>query len=117
MMLYNTQITKALIRLRGCAGWSVPLLFAYIRRQGFLPRGPFVHNKYPVAYASFCYKAVFYIVVVPTILWEFCVKSLLCDEACNRLNLAEEDRNSCSIKYCFCYCVSSNGWHYGTRNF
>ena len=24
----NKRITKALIRLRGCAGWSVPLLFA-----------------------------------------------------------------------------------------
>ena len=28
MMLYNTQITKAQIRLRGCAGWSALLLFA-----------------------------------------------------------------------------------------
>ena len=28
MILSNTRITKALIRLRGCAGLSVPLLFA-----------------------------------------------------------------------------------------
>ena len=28
MILSNTRITKALIRLRGCAGWSAPLLFA-----------------------------------------------------------------------------------------
>ena len=68
-MLYNTQITKALIRLRGCAGWSVPLLFACIRRQGFLRRGPFVHDKYPVAYASFCYKAVLSVVVATLLLF------------------------------------------------
>ena len=29
MMLSNKRITKALIRLRGCAGWYAPLLFAY----------------------------------------------------------------------------------------
>ena len=27
MILYNTRITKALIRLHECAGWSAPLLF------------------------------------------------------------------------------------------
>ena len=28
MVLSNKRITKAQIRLRGCAGWSAPLLFA-----------------------------------------------------------------------------------------
>ena len=28
MILYNKRITKALIRMRGCTVWSVPLLFA-----------------------------------------------------------------------------------------
>ena len=28
MIRSNKQKTKALIRLRGCAGWSTPLLFA-----------------------------------------------------------------------------------------
>ena len=28
ILLSNKQITKALIRLRGCTGWSTPLLFA-----------------------------------------------------------------------------------------
>ena len=32
-------ITKALIRLGGCASWSVPLLFGNPRRQGFSCRG------------------------------------------------------------------------------
>ena len=32
MILYNKQITKALIRLRICADWSAPLLFANHRR-------------------------------------------------------------------------------------
>ena len=35
MMLSKKRITKALIRLRGCAGWSAPVLFANPRRQGF----------------------------------------------------------------------------------
>ena len=34
MILSNKWITKALIRPRGCAGWSAPVLFAYLRRQG-----------------------------------------------------------------------------------
>ena len=28
MILFKKRITKALISLRGCAGWSAPLLFA-----------------------------------------------------------------------------------------
>ena len=34
-------ITKALIRLCGCAGWSAPLLFTNHRRQVFSRHGPF----------------------------------------------------------------------------
>ena len=41
MILSKTRKTKALIRLRGCAGWSAPLLFANHRRQVFSRRGPF----------------------------------------------------------------------------
>ena len=33
MILYKQRTTKALIRLRGCAGWSEPLLFAYGIKQ------------------------------------------------------------------------------------
>ena len=40
MVLSKKPITKALIRLRGYAGWSAPLLFAYSRRQVFSWRGP-----------------------------------------------------------------------------
>ena len=40
MILFNKGITKALIRLRGCAGWSAPLLFANPPRQVFSRRGP-----------------------------------------------------------------------------
>ena len=32
---------KALIRLRGCAGWSAPVLFTNPWRQGFSRRGPY----------------------------------------------------------------------------
>ena len=41
IVLYKTQITKALIRLCGCAGWSAPVLFANPRRQVFSHRGPY----------------------------------------------------------------------------
>ena len=40
MILFKKRITKALIRLRGCAGWSAPVLFANHRRQVFSRRGP-----------------------------------------------------------------------------
>ena len=40
MTLSNKWITKALISLRGCAGWSAPVLFANLRRQVFSRRGP-----------------------------------------------------------------------------
>ena len=39
MLLSEKRIAKAMIRLRGSAGWSAPLLFACLRRQGFLRRG------------------------------------------------------------------------------
>ena len=40
MVLSKKRIAKALISLRGCAGWSAPLLFANPRRQVFSRRGP-----------------------------------------------------------------------------
>ena len=40
IILFNTQITKALIRLHECAGWSAPVLFANHQRQVFSRRGP-----------------------------------------------------------------------------
>ena len=45
MILSIKQITKALIRLRGCAGWSAPLLFANPKRQVLLRRGPYTTLK------------------------------------------------------------------------
>ena len=41
MIFSDERITKALIRLRGCAGWSAPLLIVYHRRQVFSHRGPY----------------------------------------------------------------------------
>ena len=40
MICFEKRITKALIRLRGCAGWSAPVLFANTQRQVFWRRGP-----------------------------------------------------------------------------
>ena len=45
MILSNKQITKALFRLRGSAGWSAPLLFANLLRQAFLRRGPYMMTQ------------------------------------------------------------------------
>ena len=41
MILSKKRITKALIRLCGCAGWSAPVLFTNPRRQAFSPRSPY----------------------------------------------------------------------------
>ena len=40
-MILSKMQKKALIRLRGCAGWSAPVLFTNPRRQGFSRRGPY----------------------------------------------------------------------------
>ena len=45
MVLSPKQITKVLIRLPGCAGWSASLLFANVQRQGFFaPRASYVNK-------------------------------------------------------------------------
>ena len=40
VILSNKRISKALIGLRGRAGWSAPLLYPNHRRPVFLRRGP-----------------------------------------------------------------------------
>ena len=64
MVLSKQWITKALIRLRGCAVWSAPLLFANLRRQVFSRRGPkfyvlylLLWNIYVIS-VLFCYAFV-----------------------------------------------------------
>ena len=42
IILSRQRTTKALIRLRGCAGWSAPLFFAYGIRHVFAWRGSFL---------------------------------------------------------------------------
>ena len=47
MVLSKKRVTKALTRLRRCAGWSAPVLFAKTHRQVFSHRGPFYNlNQY-----------------------------------------------------------------------
>ena len=62
MALSKTRITKALIRLRGCAGWSVPVLFANPGRQVFSRRGPYKEGIYNLS-------------VIAPIVFGFCVVS------------------------------------------
>ena len=45
VILSNKLITKALIRQRGCTGWSVPVLFANLRRQVFSRQGPYINGS------------------------------------------------------------------------
>ena len=42
IILSKKRITKALIRLRGCAGTSAPVLFANPPKTGFPVRGPII---------------------------------------------------------------------------
>ena len=53
MILSKKQITKALFRLRGCAGWSAPVLFANPQRQVFLRRGPICSHIVAHVYGFF----------------------------------------------------------------
>ena len=46
IILSKQRTTKALIRLRRCAGWSAPLLFAYDIRHIFSWRGSHVCCRY-----------------------------------------------------------------------
>ena len=53
---------KALIRLRGCAGWSAPVLFTNPRRQGFSRRGPYYsciydpcNSEWTASHVFFCF--------------------------------------------------------------
>ena len=48
--LYRQWTTKALIRLRGCAGWSVPLLFAYDIRHIFSWPGSYILVTFPLVF-------------------------------------------------------------------
>ena len=41
MVLSKMRLTKGLIKLRRCAGWSAPVLFANLRRQVFSRQGPY----------------------------------------------------------------------------
>ena len=46
MILSKKRITKVLVRLRECAGWSAPLLFENLQRLVFSCLGPFVKAIY-----------------------------------------------------------------------
>ena len=52
MILSTKRITKALIRLRGWAGWLAPVLFASPRRQVFSCRDPYYTSKQTFIYAE-----------------------------------------------------------------
>ena len=52
MILSKKRITKALIRLGRCAGWSAPLLFANPRKQFFSRRGPYNADSSTVLISS-----------------------------------------------------------------
>ena len=49
MIHLDKRTTKALISLRGCAGWFAPVLFENPRRQVFSRRGPNIKRAHPQA--------------------------------------------------------------------
>ena len=58
MILSKKQKKKALIRLRGWAGWSAPVLFTNPRRQGFSRRGPYyscIYDPWTASHVFFCF--------------------------------------------------------------
>ena len=67
MILSWTRITKALIRLHGCTGWSAPLLFANSLRQVFSHPCPnYLKNK---TYRNMGGKLIWFQGASP---WEVC---------------------------------------------
>ena len=50
IILSKQRTTKALIRLRGCAGWSAPLLFTYEIRHIFSWSGSFINEGWIQSY-------------------------------------------------------------------
>ena len=64
MILSKKRITKALIRLHGCAGWSATVLFTTPHRQVFLRQCPFMFfNVNIVGICTILYKALVPILV------------------------------------------------------
>ena len=59
MLLSNTRMTKALIRLRGCAGWSVPLLFTISTADRFSRVEASTCNKrYRIVFSAIVFVAL-----------------------------------------------------------
>ena len=56
MIRSTKRITKALIRLRGCAIWFAPVLFANHRRQVFSRRGPTIFKQVNFNYLKIVYR-------------------------------------------------------------
>ena len=57
-IILDKRPTKALISLRGCAGWSAPVVFVNPRRQVFSHRGPYSgvtgYNVVSLSLERFC---------------------------------------------------------------
>ena len=59
MLHSNTRMTKALIRLRGCAGWSVPLLFTISTADRFSRVEASTCNKgYRIVFSAIVFVAL-----------------------------------------------------------
>ena len=76
---FKKRITKALIRLRGCAGWSAPLLFANPQRHVSWRRGPY----YTLCKLCFLWGILFshYLSLFPSVFlvdWGLVFSSLQC---------------------------------------
>ena len=71
MILSNKRITKALISLGGCAGWSAPLLFVNPRRQGFPRRGPLLFANFCCRLLTF-FKITFPLRILSGVLPDLC---------------------------------------------
>ena len=66
MILSKKRTTKTLISLRGCAGWSAPLLFANPGRQASSRRGPFDSELSLSISTTYSMWSVFYPVSINT---------------------------------------------------
>ena len=87
MKLSKKRTTKALIRLRGCAGWSAPVLFATPQRQVYSRRGPIQDGSFiPIKASS-------------TSMQYQCVTfTEVCTKCCLQHDLVKNQRRLCQSK-------------------
>ena len=109
IILSKQRTTKALIRLRRCAGWSAPLLFAYDIRHIFSWPGSFVLNWFSTK--SFRFLILVFVFIETNRLWKsdrqiisICSETHTVPNINNYIKLYIEQGNDAIVEYTIFIC-------------